>query len=92
MTESIKDTKGNESPRSATAAEPLGIIVAFLEEIGLPVRFRDLDEAGFLPGITVEAGGLNVDREKLLYPGDLLHEAGHLAVLPPNASDDPYSS
>jgi len=29
-------------------------------------------------------GGLVVDFEKLLYPGDVLHEAGHLATMPPD--------
>jgi hypothetical protein len=37
----------------------------------------------FLPGVTLEPGGLIVDAERLLYPGDLLHEAGHLAVMLP---------
>jgi hypothetical protein len=33
--------------------------------------------------VTIQRGVLAIDREKLLYPGDLLHEAGHLAILPP---------
>ena len=37
----------------------------------------------FLPGLTIEAGGLLVDEARLEYPGDLLHEAGHIAVAPP---------
>jgi hypothetical protein len=63
---------------SSTAA-----IAAFLEEIGLPVRFCAISEATFLPGIRIERGRLLVDERRLLYPGDLLHEAGHLALLPP---------
>jgi hypothetical protein len=39
---------------------------------------------GFLPGILVREGGLVVDVDRLRYPGDLLHEAGHLAVLAPS--------
>lgn len=35
-----------------------------------------------MPGIWVEEGAIVVDSESLLYPGDLLHEAGHLAVPP----------
>lgn len=71
-------------------------IVAFLREIGLTVRWATLDDTTFLPGLHLEPGGLVVDPEKLKHPGDLLHEAGHLAVMLPNqrattgsnASDD----
>ncbi len=39
----------------------------------------------FLPGLTIEAGGLLVDESRLEYPGDLLHEAGHIAAAPPSS-------
>jgi hypothetical protein len=48
----------------------------------LGVRFGVLPDNTILPGIHVERGELVVDDAKLLYPGDLLHEAGHLAVMP----------
>jgi hypothetical protein len=32
----------------------------------------------------VDAGVLVIDEQRLLYPGDLLHEAGHLALLAPS--------
>jgi hypothetical protein len=57
-------------------------ILAFLREIGLPVTQGGVNDETFLPGIEVVGGGLVVDDRKLLYPGDLLHEAGHLAVSP----------
>jgi hypothetical protein len=56
-------------------------ITGFLERVGLPVRCEEIREATFLPGIEVRHGVLTFDPERLLYPGDLLHEAGHLAVL-----------
>jgi hypothetical protein len=59
-------------------------MIRFAEEIGLPVRLVELDEPTFLPGITLKDGGLVIDPEKLLYPGDILHEAGHLAVMLPD--------
>lgn len=37
---------------------------------------------GFLPGIRIERGALMVDEARLEYPGDLLHEAGHIAMAP----------
>lgn len=53
----------------------------FLEAIGLPVRFEAIPHPTFLPGIEMRSGGLTIDRCRLLYPGDLLHEAGHLALM-----------
>jgi hypothetical protein len=60
-----------------------GSIVRFLQEIGLEVRPGEVVGETFVPGIEVRAGALLFDEAKLLYPGDLLHEAGHLAVMTP---------
>ena len=57
-------------------------IAEFLSEIGIEILPAKLSGETFLPGIRVRNGKLLVDEEKLLYPGDLLHEAGHLAVTP----------
>jgi hypothetical protein len=63
-------------------------VTAFLGEIGIPVTPAELaPDAGFLPGIRLEAGGLLVDEARLEYPGDLLHEAGHIAAAPPEARE-----
>jgi hypothetical protein len=58
----------------------VAVIAAFLEEIGLRIEWGDVPEA-FLPGVQVVQGGLRIDRTRLEHPGDLLHEAGHLAGL-----------
>ncbi len=65
-------------------------ILSFLEEIGIPFQPSSISETTFLPGLKIESGQLIYDPERLLYPGDLLHEAGHLAVIP--ASDRPLLS
>lgn len=57
-------------------------IVDFLRHIGLQVRTAELPDDTFLPGITIERGALVYDPARLRYPGDLLHEAGHLAFTP----------
>jgi len=62
---------------------PLDRILSFLSAIGIAVRERPLPAATFLPGIFIERGELVIDRAKLAHPGDLLHEAGHIAVMPP---------
>lgn len=58
------------------------LIADFLIEIGLQVRAGAVPDLTFLPGIHVANGVLIVDEARLTYPGDLLHEAGHLAVTP----------
>lgn len=60
-------------------------IVSFLREIGLSVAARAFARDTVLPGIDVEHGGLVIDEDRLTYPCDLLHEAGHLAVVTPQA-------
>ena len=60
---------------------PFATIAAFLVEIGLPVEIGEIAQPTFLPGIHAESGILRVDPAKLSWPGDLLHEAGHLALL-----------
>jgi len=63
--------------------DPLTIrITDFLQQIGLEILPASLAEQTFLPGIMVANGRLLVDESKLQFPGDLLHEAGHLAVAP----------
>ncbi len=63
---------------------PTARITAFLREIGIGVTAADLaPDDSFLPGIRLERGGLLVDESRLAYPGDLLHEAGHIAAAPP---------
>ena len=57
-------------------------VLSFLSAIGIPVQFKTLEGYCFLPGINIENGEIVVDREKLKYPGDILHEAGHIAVVP----------
>lgn len=57
-------------------------IAEFLREIGLDVRPAKLEEDTFLPGILIKTGAMLVDDDRLNYPGDLLHEAGHLALAP----------
>jgi hypothetical protein len=72
-----------------------GRIAGFLAGIGIPVTMEPAGD-GLLPGLAVRGGGIVADPGRLLYPGDLLHEAGHIAVTDPalrpalcDVSDDP---
>ena len=58
------------------------LLIEFVERIGLTVEMEAYDEKSFLPGVRIKSGGLSINTERLLYPGDILHEAGHLAVMP----------
>lgn len=62
--------------------EIINRITDFLRSISIEVKFRDIDEATFLPGILIENGVIIVDEQRLKFPGDLLHEAGHIALEP----------
>lgn len=55
-------------------------IFAFLKEIGIPFNLTQIEVETFLPGLQIRNGELQIDLQKLKYPGDLLHEAGHIAV------------
>ena len=55
-------------------------IIQFLEEIGIPVIETELPDNCFLPGLALERNTILMDPQRMKYPGDLLHEAGHLAV------------
>lgn len=55
---------------------------AFLADIGLETQETRLREPTFLPGLLIDQGRLLIDPARLLHPGDVLHEAGHLALTP----------
>lgn len=56
-------------------------IAEFLHSIGIRVYTGSVPDDTVLPGISIRNGELVIEEKKLLYPGDLLHEAGHLAVV-----------
>jgi hypothetical protein len=60
----------------------LEAITGWLDGVGIPVTAGPLADDTFLPGLTVSHGALLVDPSRLAWPGDLLHEAGHIAVAP----------
>jgi len=67
-------------PTNFAPADYLDRVLGFLASVGLSVRETSFEKTGFLPGLLIEKGELLLDRACLLYPGDVLHEAGHIAV------------
>lgn len=62
--------------------EALEPIVNFLHGIGVGVEYGEGAHSGFLPGVNIHAGVLHIDPATLVEAGDLLHEAGHIIVVP----------
>ena len=60
-------------------------ILAFLQRIDIPVVLEAIPGETFLPAMAIRDGALVVDLDRLTHPGDLLHEAGHIAVTDPAA-------
>lgn len=66
-------------------------IASFLEGLGFSLTEKPVP-SGFLPGIRVRGMTMQFDRTRMLSAGDMLHEAGHIAIIPamfrPKVSDD----
>lgn len=57
------------------------VICAFLQEVGIRLSVEPIAAKMFVPGMDIWQGGLRIDPAVPAYPGDLLHEAGHIAVI-----------
>ena len=77
MAADSRDTIAARAPADSVAR-----VVAFLRGIGFTVDEASLDEPCFLPGVRIRCGTLVFDGERLRAAGDLLHEAGHIALTP----------
>ena len=75
----VENPSGSGKELQAFANPLTEKIVRFLRGIGLTVLHGRSGDS-FLPGIRLDGGRIIIDEAHLLYPGDLLHEAGHLAV------------
>jgi hypothetical protein len=79
--------------REAMLSNPIAEkLAAFVRSIGIDVRAASLPEPTFLPGIDIRGGTVLVDESRLLHPGDILHEAGHIAVTDPAERHQPELS
>jgi hypothetical protein len=69
--------------------EPGGLAMArqiaeFLSGIGITVEPAPIDGPMFLAGLEIAGNSIRVDPATPTAPGDLLHEAGHIAVTEPD--------
>lgn len=73
--------------------DPLVLKLAtFVRSIGIEVQSSVIDWKTQFPGLDVRAGAVLVDESRLLHPGNILHEAGHIAVHDPARRSDPKFS
>lgn len=84
MTEKTKVTASactwrDEGGGEAAAAR----ILPFLEEIGIAVDWIGDAKEQLLGGLAIVNGRILIDPDTPVWPGDLLHEAGHIAAVPP---------
>ncbi|MBO9199064.1 MULTISPECIES: hypothetical protein [Niastella] len=56
--------------------------VEFLNNIGIETSYRKIGNKSFLPGLLINKGTIIIDKDALEHPGDILHEAGHIAIVP----------
>lgn len=55
-------------------------MAAFLDGIGIPVLAASSLLPANFPGLDIQFGRVLVDETRVVHPGDILHEAGHIAV------------
>ncbi|RFS15518.1 hypothetical protein [Emticicia sp. C21] len=63
-------------------------IIDFIQKIGIPFEICEINQEMFLPGLRIENGVLQIEKEKLTYIGDTLHEAGHIALMTPEEREN----
>ncbi|MEN9548007.1 MAG: hypothetical protein RIR12_598 [Bacteroidota bacterium] len=71
----MKNTAENSETMLATC-------IQFLYSIGITVIKKETSGATFLPGLQIIGSTIIINEQALAFPGDILHEAGHIAVVP----------
>src|SRR5690349_4518741 len=64
-------------------------LAAFVRSVGIGIERATLDRPTRFPGLDIANGAVLIDQARLIHPGNILHEAGHLAVHDPAKRNDP---
>jgi hypothetical protein len=67
-------------------------LATFVRGVGIGVEAAALDEPTRFPGLDIRNGAVLIDEARLVHPGNILHEAGHLAVTDPAVRMQPTIS
>lgn len=74
-------------------SDPLVIkLVTFVRSIGIETHACAIDWKSRFPGLDIREGAVLVDESRLIHPGNILHEAGHIAVHDPARRSHPKFS
>lgn len=74
-------------------SDPLVIkLVTFVRSIGIEAQACIIDWKTQFPGLDIRTGAVLVDESRLIHPGNILHEAGHIAVHDPARRSHPKFS
>ena len=63
-------------------------LAAFVRSVGIDVQASSIDWKTQFPGLDIRSGAVLIDDSQLIHPGNILHEAGHLAVHDPARRND----
>jgi hypothetical protein len=65
-------------------ADPLvAKLATFIESVGIQTQACSITRKTLFPGLDVYRGAVLIDEEQLIHHGNILHEAGHIAVHDP---------
>jgi hypothetical protein len=64
-------------------------LAAFVRGVGIGVERATLAAPTRFPGLDIGHGAVLIDEARLIHPGNILHEAGHLAVHDPEKRNAP---
>lgn len=64
----------------------------FVRSVGIDVVACEIDWKTQFPGLDIRSGAVLVDESRLIHPGNILHEAGHIAVHDPATRPNPKFS
>lgn len=56
--------------------------IVFLNSIGIKTIYQTNASHSLLPGLSINGDTIIINKATLKFPGDILHEAGHIAVVP----------
>ena len=73
----------NNEPQECFQDPLVTKLVTFVRGLGIDVTACPIDWKTQFPGLEIRAGAVLIDESQLIHPGNILHEAGHIAVHDP---------
>src|SRR5215471_6667226 len=58
-------------------------LTTFVRSVAIEVKACTIDWKTLFPGLEIDRGVVLIDEDRLIHPGNILHEAGHIAVHDP---------